>query len=154
MSKRAPWHGGSRPPHRAANVEQAMISAHSKRFVAWLGIVAVLLLVCAPTVSRCLAAAQSLTLSICTEASRPGQAPAAITVSADDRHDAQGKHSGSHALDDCGYCTLMSHRPLLASGSAFLFLPLPPVPFSAALHGASAPAPDWLDQRSRGPPFA
>ncbi|MBV6303912.1 DUF2946 domain-containing protein [Candidimonas humi] len=92
-----------------------MISAHSKRFVAWLGIVAMLLLVCAPTVSRCLAAAQSLTLSICTEAAQPGQAPVAINVSVDGHHDEQGKHSGSHALDDCGYCTLMMHEAALPS---------------------------------------
>jgi len=75
----------------------------------------VLLLVCVPTVSRYLAATHNLTLSICTEATAPGQAPVAIKVSLDDRHDASGKHTGSHVLDDCGYCTLMMHEAALPS---------------------------------------
>jgi hypothetical protein len=92
-----------------------MIPAHGKRLVAWLGIAAMLLLVCAPTASRLLAAAHSLTLSVCTEAVQPGQAPVAINVSLSDHHDASGKHTGSHVLDDCGYCSLMMHDAALPS---------------------------------------
>lgn len=91
------------------------VPTHSRRLAAWLGIAAMLLLVCVPTVSRFLAVTHRLTLSVCTEAAQPGQAPAAIKVSLDDHHDTPGKHTGSHALDDCGYCTLMTHDAALPS---------------------------------------
>lgn len=91
------------------------IPTFSKRWAAWLGIAAMLLLVCAPTVSRFLAVTHKLTLSVCAEAIQPGRAPAAIKVFLDDHHDAPGKRTGSHALDDCGYCTLMTHDAALPS---------------------------------------
>jgi len=91
------------------------IPTHSKRLAAWLGITAMLLLVCVPTVSRFLAVTHMLTLSVCAEATRSGRAPVAIQVPMGDRHDAPGKHRGSHILDDCGYCTLMTHDAALPS---------------------------------------
>lgn len=112
--------------------------------VRWLVFMAVALLVFAPTVSRTLDAWSR----------GHGVAGHHSGHAAHMHHPGMPEHPGLPDGDVCGYCTLMSHSPLLASGSAFLFLPLPPAPFSAALHGASAPAPDWLDQRSRGPPFA
>nr|WP_269845248.1 DUF2946 domain-containing protein [Candidimonas nitroreducens] len=93
----------------------SVISARGKQYVAWLGIFAMLLLVCAPTVSRCFAAAQSLALSICTEAARPGQAAAALNVPIAGHRDAPGEPPASRALNDCGYCTLMTHDGALPS---------------------------------------
>ncbi|GAA4332359.1 hypothetical protein GCM10023144_22190 [Pigmentiphaga soli] len=101
-----------------------MVSANGKRLTAWLGIIAMLLLVCAPTVTHLLAAAQNITLSICSEATTPGQSSVALTVSLDEQHDASGHQPGSHALGDCGYCDLLTHEAALPAMPPALPSPL------------------------------
>ncbi|WP_281850784.1 DUF2946 domain-containing protein [Dyella sp. GSA-30] len=113
--------------------------------VKWLAFTALVLIVFAPTVSRTWVAWSQ------------GHEAAGL-VSDCPEHAAHAQHPGEpeHPVlpdgDACSYCTLMGHSPPLASGVAFLVFPLPPAPFSIAFRGAHAPAPEWLDQRSRGPP--
>ncbi|WP_345798303.1 DUF2946 domain-containing protein [Castellaniella sp. MT123] len=96
--------------------EFMVISVCGKRVSAWLGIIAMLLLVCAPTVSHFMHATRSMTLPLCTVA-QFGHSSAAITVSVSNAHDTD-HGADSHLLDDCGYCHLLQHDAVLPSVSA------------------------------------
>lgn len=115
--------------------------------VRWLAFMALALIVFAPTVSRTLDARAQDREAAVLDSNCPGDGDAART-----HHSGMPEHPALPDGDACGYCTLMSHSPPLASGLAFLFFPLPPAPYSAPFGGAPAPAPGRLDQRSRGPP--
>ncbi|HET8597816.1 MAG TPA: DUF2946 domain-containing protein [Castellaniella sp.] len=98
------------------------ISGYGKRVAAWLGMVAMLLILCAPTISHLAAAARSIPMPVCTE---PGMAQPSVAIEVSS-HDPSDSRSGSHLLDDCGYCSLMLHEAALPS--------VPPAP----------PSPLWL----------
>jgi len=100
------------------------VPAYGKRLAAWLGVIAMLLLVCAPTVSHFIAATRHITVPVCSEATTPGQSHLAIQVALDGHHDAAGHSTGSHLLDDCGYCDLMMHEAALPSVPPALPSPL------------------------------
>jgi hypothetical protein len=97
------------------------ISGYGKRVAAWLGMVAMLLILCAPTISHLAAAARSIPMPVCTE---PGMAQQSVVLEADAQPESSDHRS--HLLDDCGYCSLMAHEAALPS--------VPPAP----------PSPLWL----------
>jgi len=100
------------------------IPAYGKRLAAWLGVIAMLLLVCAPAVSHFAAAARSIMVPVCSEAATPGQPRVAIPVSLDSHHDASGHPADPHLLDDCVYCGLMTHEAALPAVPPALPSPL------------------------------
>jgi|SRR5579859_777000 len=113
-----------------------------RRFVAWLAIAAVWLLVAAPTISRSLPSAWSW----------PDLGAWCTGHGLSDQHPSAPGDPALH-LDQCGYCALLAHDPLLAGGTLA-------VPLAA---GLSAPAPVthaepyWralplLSAHPRGPP--
>lgn len=116
-------------------------SCRYRRVIAWLAFAAIALTVVAPVVSRLL----------------PGAAVAA-TMAGCDMH-----HAGSHPapmpdphapLDQCGYCSLFVHSPLLlAAAAAFLPISAPPRFFAARRDLGRLPAHSPLAARPRGPPM-
>jgi len=112
----------------------------------WLALVALGLVLFVPSISRVLYAWST-------------QGDAMVSMANDHsshtRHEHPGMpgHPGMPANGDvCGYCTLMCHSPVLASGIAFTILPLPKTPYLATLRKVRAPAAVLLERRSRGPP--
>jgi hypothetical protein len=100
-----------------------MVSACGKRVAAWLGIVAMLLLVCVPTVSHFMHAAHdNMALPLCT-AAESGHESAAVTFASSGTHETT-HDAGAHLLDDCGYCHLIRHDAALPSVPAGLPLVL------------------------------
>jgi hypothetical protein len=59
----------------------------------------------------------------------------------------------THHMDQCGYCVLLGHTPLLSGGVVAVLLAAP-LPVSAPLMLASAAwhAQPWLSANPRGPP--
>jgi len=99
--------------------------AHGKRLAAWLGMIAMLLIACAPTVSHLAANARTVAATVCGETATPAQT-LLITLDGrqDDPHTAGGQPD-PHVLDDCGYCGLMTHEAALPSVPPALPSPLP-----------------------------
>lgn len=119
-----------------------------QRFVAWLAIAAMWLMIVAPVVSRSLPDAPSMPgMDMGTDmgASCPGHG-------ADAHHPSAPSEPSLH-MDHCGYCTLLGHSPLL-SGHTIVFSP-PALPVARVL-------PRWtfgtnyvepvLSANPRGPP--
>ncbi|HUH30917.1 MAG TPA: DUF2946 domain-containing protein [Rhodanobacter sp.] len=114
-------------------------------FIAWLAMAALALLLVVPTVSRTLVALSAAS-SAC--AACPDQA------TTDTHPPAHHDPMAPSALDACGYCTLMSHSPVLTTALVSL---LPAVPASlpaTTLVIQSAPLVPLPDARPRGPPLS
>jgi hypothetical protein len=113
----------------------------SRRFVAWLAIAAMWLLVVAPTVSRVLPAWMAPDLSAwCTG------------HGFDDEHPSTPTDLVLH-IDKCGYCTLLGHTPLAGGGTAVLVLAtlLPDTAPVVRAYGIRHAQP-LLSANPRGPP--
>lgn len=113
-----------------------------RRFVAWLGIVALWLTVAMPTVSRLLPPAWTPPAlgAWCTGHGLVNvhpQAPSAPPLS----------------IDRCGYCGLLGHSPLLP-GATMVALPSigPPRSMPTTRLASAAPSARWLGANPRGPP--
>lgn len=94
-----------------------MTSGSRKYLTAWLGLLAMWLIVVAPTVSRWVEASQELVVPVCVSADQAGQPGAPvhhIRIRLDGQHDAPAT-----PLNACGYCSLFAHGSLLPA--------LPPV---------------------------
>ncbi|ULU23876.1 DUF2946 domain-containing protein [Dyella terrae] len=123
----------------------------SRRFVAWLALAAMWLLVAAPTVSRVLPALVSV------------DAGAWCANHGDDHADMAGMpmpgmpdmpSDPSLHMDQCGYCAMLAHTPLLSGGVVALLLAAP-LPAVTPDMRAMAPwhAQPLLSANPRGPPF-
>ncbi|WP_268746162.1 DUF2946 domain-containing protein [Dyella japonica] len=134
----------------------------SRRFVAWLAIAAMWLLVAAPTISRALpgwapAYASAMQGQGGDHSSMPampgmpdmpGMVHTPGTPPAPDMPGDPAQH-----LDHCGYCVLLSHTPLLSGGVVALLLATPlPVIAPAMSTPASWHAQPVLSANPRGPP--
>jgi hypothetical protein len=131
----------------------------SRRFVAWLAIAAMWLLLGAPTVSRVLLPPSAGGMAVW---SQPSDAHASMGDMSDmpgmshmpgmpGMPDSPG--DPTQHMDHCGYCALLSHTPLLSGGVAALLLA---APLPAAMPAMSA-SPSWhaqplLSANPRGPP--
>jgi hypothetical protein len=80
-----------------------MISGYPKRLAAWLGLIAIWLIVAAPTVSRMIFLPQALVVPICSVAAE-GQHAVVLHI----RTDGQGGHP-ANPLDVCSYCGVFAH---------------------------------------------
>jgi len=92
-----------------------MTSAYGKRVAAWLGIIAMLLITCAPAISHWVNASRAVTVPVCSETQTPGHAHLVLSVSPGDHSADAGHGTGAHLLDDCGYCHLLKHDAVLPS---------------------------------------
>lgn len=114
------------------------------RWVAWLAIAAVWLLVAAPTVSRTLAATDAW----------PELGAWCTGHGLDQHHPSAPEAPGLHT-DECGYCALLGHNPALTGHSAAApmaaLLPAAAPVHEAPGHWRALP---WLSAHPRGPPRA
>jgi hypothetical protein len=131
----------------------------SRRFVAWLAIAAMWLLVAAPTVSRGLPALVSGGLvvghashGLGDEHSSMAGMPDMVGMPAMPGMPEMPGDPAQH-MDQCGYCVLLSHTPLL-SGAFVVPLLAAPSPAVAPVMSvvASRPAQPLLSANPRGPP--
>ncbi|QNK01493.1 DUF2946 domain-containing protein [Dyella telluris] len=134
----------------------------SRRFVAWLAIAAMWLLVGAPTVSRVLpmlasgesgawCAGHAAGADLALMSDMPGMADMPGMVHMPGMPEQPG--DPAQHMDHCGYCALLSHTPLLSGGVVALLLATPlPVVSPAAPASASWHAQPLLSARPRGPP--
>lgn len=117
----------------------------SHRFVAWLAVVALALVVVMPAVSRVMPMTGSMPGM---DGACPGHLARGATPS-------PPPHLPAHPTDRCGYCLLLHHSPLLGSGAIAYLIPEPPrrtaieVALPAGKPGASS-----LSADPRGPPAA
>jgi len=88
-----------------------MISGSHRRLTAWLGLIAMWLVVIAPTVSRLAYTSRDLVVPVCAAtggAQQPGASFYRIHVGG--QHDAP-----ANPLNACGYCSLFAHSAVLLS---------------------------------------
>ena len=120
-----------------------MLRKRAHRSIAtWLAFLAIGLILFAPTVSRTLVFA----------------ATASAGMDMDCPMHAATHHGGQSpdtppASDPCGYCTLLCHSPVLATGLVLVVFPLPAAPFAFRDPQRDAVLPTLLERRSRGPPL-
>lgn len=115
-----------------------------QRFIAWLAVVAMGMVVVLPTVSRALASPATLS------AVATGEGCAAHQREAAPRRDPLP----SHGTDACGYCTLASHSPVVMGHAIAPLRSLPATPFAAQYGDLQIPSPISPEAHSRGPPLA
>ena len=115
-----------------------------KRFTTWLAMLAMGLLLFAPTISR---TAQAL------EHQPASAMQCAEHVMSDDHHMGGAAHAGGqNSLDACAYCSLLHDNPVLLLAVAVLS---PLVPVAAVTLSCQTPAAPYLwplDLCPRGPP--
>ncbi len=119
------------------------------------------LLVAAPTVSRVLpawgvaSADASHAMHGDAMSGMPGMEGMAMHDMASMPHAPQTPGDPVHSMDQCGYCVLLGHSPLLSGGVVALLLAAPlPAPAPAATFAASWHAQPLLSAHPRGPPSA
>lgn len=128
----------------AAQLRDAMArkSAH-QRFVAWLAMAALWLTIVAPVVSRTLPDAQSM----------PDLGAWCTSHGLSDHHPPAPSAPPMH-MDDCGYCTLLGHSPLVSSHAiVFLAPPSPPAPSLVPWATGARYVEPVLSANPRGPPL-
>ena len=108
-----------------------------------------LLVVVMPSVSRVMPVAHAMPTAMagmarhCVHHAMPGQAPSA-----------PDEHEHGHGLDHCGYCVLLNHQSLLASGKIAHGVPMAPPTNPVFLAPVVAgPTPVLLVAQPRGPPL-
>jgi hypothetical protein len=93
-----------------------------KTMTAWLGLVAMWLIVFAPLASQCLASHDAYAPGLC---------------SAQEEHDAEAhRHAPADHLSACGYCNLLAHQALVSASALPQWL-------SAGKHGFAEPLPSY-----------
>nr|WP_239538103.1 DUF2946 family protein [Dyella mobilis] len=122
-----------------------MKRASHRRFVAWLALAAMALVVLMPVLSRAM----------------PADAPMMGMDAGCTMHEGHAGHphpgTPNHPDDPtarCGYCVLLTHTPVVDSGLAVLFAPLdlPALSLQIAKPGSIAATP-LLSAHPRGPPL-
>jgi len=120
-----------------------MIHGRARRKnIAWLAMLAMCLLVVAPSLSRIL--------------SSPSMPTSMDEMCSTHEHDAAHDtkdHRHADAMDACGYCVLVSHGTALGGTVAFSVPPLPVAPAATQLHGRRITIVRVWHQPARGPPF-
>ena len=114
----------------------------SRQLVAWLALLAIALIVVMPAVSRVMPMSASM----------PGMGASCPEHQAGTKHP-DSPSSPSDPTDKCGYCVLLNHAPLLASGKVLHLLPVAPNPAVPIVARADdAYASPILSANPRGPP--
>ncbi|WP_157971311.1 DUF2946 family protein [Dyella sp. C9] len=115
-----------------------------RRFAAWLALVAIGLLLFAPTVSRTLLAMSAA----------PDLGAWCTGHGLDRPHGQPATPEQSVTGDACDYCVLLGHGPALASTFGVAIHALAPASLALPAATAPAPPPTPLTLHSRGPPLA
>jgi hypothetical protein len=114
-----------------------------RQFVAWLAMLAMALIVGMPVISRGMPMAGSM----------PGMNDACAHQMVGMKHPAS-PDCPADATDRCGYCVLLDHHSVLASGNVLYLLPVAPSPAVAVLAAADdAYTAPILSAHPRGPPL-
>jgi hypothetical protein len=134
----------------------------SRRFVAWLAVAAMWLLVAAPTVSRVLPSLLSSDMGAWTaahalsddHASMPGMGDMPGMADMPGMpHVPDAPSDPTQHMDQCGYCAMLAHTPLLSGGVVALLLAAP-LPALAPVMRTNVAwhAQPLLSANPRGPP--
>jgi hypothetical protein len=123
--------------------------AAQQRFVAWLALAAMALIVLMPVVSRSMPMGGGMAMGMSSVLDDGCPVHAAH---ADHRHTGMPEHPDDPTAR-CGYCVLFSHTPVVGLGVALVLPSLQHPPFFLRTMPHGVPAEPWLSAHPRGPPL-